>query len=74
MLKPIQKIISQITGVSLWPPSSPDHNPLDYAIESVLENKMGQLAIQILICLRLLLRGNGIKCPKKFILKVCKSF
>ena len=30
---------SEIIGVSLWPPSSPDHNPLDYAIWGVLENK-----------------------------------
>ena len=33
--KPKTKII----GVSLWPPSSPNHNPLDYAIWGVLENK-----------------------------------
>ena len=33
------KNISEITGVSLWPPSSPDFNPLDYATRDVLENK-----------------------------------
>ena len=31
--------ISEIIGVSLWLPSSPDFNPLDYAIWSILENK-----------------------------------
>ena len=33
------KIFSEITGVSLWPPSRPDLNPLEYAILGVLENK-----------------------------------
>ena len=33
------KKISKIIGVSLWPPSSTDHNPLDYAIWGILENK-----------------------------------
>ena len=37
-IKPRQNI-SEIIGVSLWPPSSPDHNPLDYAIWDILENK-----------------------------------
>ena len=30
---------SDIIGVSLWPPSSPEHNTLDYAMWGVLENK-----------------------------------
>ena len=29
------KKFSKIIGVSLWPPSSPDLNPLDYAIQGV---------------------------------------
>ena len=29
----------EIIGVSLWPPSSPECRPLDYAIWGVLENK-----------------------------------
>ena len=33
------KKISEIIVVSLWPPSSPDLNPLDYTIWGVLENK-----------------------------------
>ena len=37
--KPSQKI-SEIIGISLWPPSTPDLNPLDYAICGDLENKM----------------------------------
>ena len=30
---------SEIIVVSLWPPSSPDYNSLDYAIWGVIENK-----------------------------------
>ena len=38
--KPSQKKKkSEIIGVSLWPSSSPDLNPLDYATWGVLENK-----------------------------------
>ena len=33
------KKFSEITGVSLWPSSSPDHNPLDYAKWGILEDK-----------------------------------
>ena len=48
----------------LWPPSSPDLNLLGYAIWDVLKTKKMQLTIQILVCLRLLLRWNWIKCLK----------
>ena len=30
---------SEIIGVSLWSPSSPDYNTLNYAVWGVLENK-----------------------------------
>ena len=43
---------------------SPDHNPLDYGLWGVLENKTNALPIQILVRLRLLLRENGIKYLK----------
>ena len=36
---PHQKKKVEIIGVSLWAPSSPDLNPLNYAIWSVLESK-----------------------------------
>ena len=38
-LKPNQKNISEILGVSLWPLSSPDLNHPDYSIWGFLENK-----------------------------------
>ena len=37
-LKPNQNI-SEMIGVSLWPPSNQDLNPFDYTIWGVLENK-----------------------------------
>ena len=39
LLKTKLKKISEIIGVYLWPPSSPDHNPFDYIIWGILENK-----------------------------------
>ena len=53
------KKISEIIGVSLWRPSSPDLNSFDYTIFS--KTKQMQLPIQVLVHLRLLLRRNGIK-------------
>ena len=35
-----KRISEIIIGVSLWLPSSPDLNPLDYAIWGVLENRI----------------------------------
>ena len=48
---------SEITGFSLWPPSS-----LDFTLYGVF--KKMQLPIQILVSLRLLLKRNGIKYQK----------
>ena len=39
MPKLSQKKFPKMIRVSLWPPSSLDHNPLDYTIWGVLENK-----------------------------------
>ena len=33
-----KKTNPEIIAVSLWPPSSPDFNPLDYIIRGILEN------------------------------------
>ena len=53
-----RKTFFEIIRVSLWPPKSPNLNPLDYTICGVLETS------QILVHLRQLLRRNGIKCLK----------
>ena len=39
-LKPRQKKNSEIIVLSLWPPSSPDLNTLDYTVWAILENKI----------------------------------
>ena len=49
----------------------PDLNPLNYTMGFFLKTTQMQLAIQILVHLRLLLRRNG---KKAFILKPCKLF
>ena len=59
--KPSHKI-SDIIGISLWPPSSPNLNPLDYHTWDVLENKTNAISHQNVGCLKLLLRRNRIKC------------
>ena len=55
--KPSQKN-SEIIGISLWPPSNPD---LNFFITLYGEF---YIPIQILVCLRIPLRMNGIKCLK----------
>ena len=65
MPKSSQKYIYKIIGVSFWPPSSPDHNPLDYAIWGVLENKtnatshpnIGSLMTSQILTIRRILEG-----------------
>ena len=52
----LQKL-PEIIEVSLWPPSSPGFNPLDYTIRSILENKKNAISHPNI---GLLLRKNGI--------------
>ena len=70
-LKPSQNKISQITGVSLWPPSSTDLNPLDYVIRGVLENKTNENSHQRL---KTAVEEQWNKMSEELILKSCKSF
>ena len=37
-----QENISKTIRVSLWPPSIPDLNPIDYATRGILENKTNE--------------------------------
>ena len=63
------KNISKIIDVTLRPPSIPDHNPVDYGIWGVLENKRNAIPLQISVRLRFLLRWNGVKCSKNLFLR-----
>ena len=58
------KVHEKTMRTSIKQDLNPDHNPHDYTIWGVLENKKMHLPIQILVGLRLLLSRNGIKCPK----------
>ena len=53
---------AEIIGVSLWPLSSPDPKPLDYAIWVKKKQKKNEYNFSFR--LKLLLRSYGIKCLK----------
>ena len=63
---------SEIIGVSLWPPSSPDLNPLEYAIWGVLENKNANSHSNI-GSLKIAIQEEWNKIPEEFILKAFYS-
>ena len=58
------KVDEETVSAAIKQDLNPELNPLDYAIQGVLENKTNTTSIQILVRLRLLLRRNGIKCLK----------
>ena len=68
------KEISEIIGVFLWPPSSPDFNPLDYAEWGVLRNKTNATYHQNIGSLKTAFQEEWNKMSEQFILKVCKFF
>ena len=71
---PSKKAISEITGVSLWPPSSSDLNLLDYTIWSVLENKPNATSLPNIGSLKTAIEDERNKMFETFILKTSKSF
>ena len=68
------KKISEIIRVSLWLPSSPDHNPLDYTKWGILENKTNATSHPNIGLLKTAIEEEWNKMSEEFILKVCKSF
>ena len=67
--------ISEITGVSLWPPSNPNLKPFDYAIQSVLGNKTNATSHPNFCSLKTATEvGEWNIMLEEFILKACKSF
>ena len=73
MPKPSQKNSKKI-GVSLWPPSSPDLGPLDYAIQDILENKTNATSYLNIGSLMTTIEEEWNKMSEEFILKTCKLF
>ena len=65
---------SKIIGISLWPPSSPNLNPLDYAMWGILENKTNTTSHPNIGLLKTAIEQEWNKMSEKFILKACKSF
>ena len=68
------KKFSEITGVSLWAPSSPDPNLLDYAIWDILENKTNATSHPNIGSLKTAIEEEWKKMSEEFILKACNSF
>ena len=66
--------ISEIVAVSLWPLSTPDLNPLDYAIWGVLENKTNATSHSNIGSLMTAVGEELNRMSEEFILKSCKSF
>ena len=71
--KPSQKYL-EIIGVSLWHPSSPDLNPLNYAIWGVLENKTRATSYPNIGSPKTAIEEEWNKMSEEIILKACKSF
>ena len=57
-----------------WPPSSPDLNPLDFAIWSILENKVSATHHTNLDALKTKLMKEWDKIPQKVIRDSCEAF
>ena len=68
MPKPSQNFF-EIIGVSLWPKSSQDFNPLDYAIWGVLENKTNANSHLNIDSLKTAIEEEWNKMSEEFILK-----
>ena len=59
---------------SLWPPSSPDCNPLDYGIWGVLEVKVGVKPYNSVQALKSAIKREWNHLSSDFIVKTCKNF
>lgn len=58
----------------LWPPSSPDLNPLDYAIWGHLESKINRTSHSSVKALKSVISREWKKISPSYISNVCKSF
>ena len=60
--------------ISIWPPPSPDLNPLDFAMWNVLENKTNVTSHPNIDTLKIAIEEKWNKMFEEFILKACESF
>ena len=61
-------------NTSLWSPSNPDVNSLDYAIWGIFENKTNATSNPNIGSLKTAIEEEWNKMPEEFILKTCKLF
>ena len=73
MMKPRKKNF-KIIGVSLKPPSNPDHNHLIYTICVILENKINATSHPNIGSFKTAIEEEWNKISGEFILKACKLF
>ena len=66
--------VRQIYLLTLWPPSSPELNTLDYAIGGILENITNVTSHPNIGSLKTDIEEEWNKMSEEFILKVCKLF
>ena len=59
---------------TLWPPSSPCLNPLDYAVRGVLEDKVGATSHPSVDALKNKVKEEWAALSPAFIKKSCRSF
>ena len=74
MRKASEKKKSEIIWISLWPPSSPDLNPLNYDMWVFLENKKKPTFHSNIGSLKTGIVRERNKMSEDFILKAYKSF
>lgn len=59
---------------ALWPPSSPDANPLDYAVWGIMDSKARATPHPNVDSLNASIRREWRRLSKDFIVNSCKSF
>ena len=70
----IQRNIPSFTSKDVWPARSPDLNPLDFSIQSILETKVSATPHTSLESLKLKLQKEWEAIPQEHICAACNAF
>ena len=70
----LQNEVPRFISSAQWPPKSPDTNPLDYCVWSILESKVGTKKYQSVDHLKQALRREWAKIPQSNIRAACDGF
>ena len=58
----------------MWPPQSPDLNPLDYGVWSLLQQKVQSVSHPSLEALKASITKEWKKMEDDFVIRTCRSF